>query len=259
MDDPFGGEPGRSKAQRLADALNRLLAELVLRCTKDQNKPPRDYFEVGIIGYGPKVGSAWSGALGDLKKELVTSSELADNPLRIDAKTKKIDDGAGGLEEVTINMPVWFDPVAGGGTPMRDAFEEAKRILESWVRIHPTSYPPTVINITDGEANPDQEPDAVAKSIQQISTGDGSVLVFNLHLSSHAGQAILFPESDSALPDAFARQLFAISSPLPPHIQAEAAKENYAVGEGSRGFVFGADGVELIRFLDIGTRVTGLR
>lgn len=256
MNDPFGGEPGRSKAQRLADALNRLLAELVLRCTKSQNESPRGYFEVGIIGYGPRVGSAWSGTLKD--KELVTSAELADNPLRVDAKTKKIDDGAGGLEEVSINLPVWFEPVAEAGTPMREAFEQAKSILESWVLSHPTSYPPTVINITDGEANQGQEPDAVANAIQQLGTSDGNVLVFNLHLSSQPGQAILFPESDAGLPDNFARQLFAISSPLPPHIRAEAAKENYTVGEGSRGFVFGADGIELIRFLDIGTRVTGI-
>lgn len=256
MKDPFGGEAGRSKAERLADAINRLLFELVFRCTKNQEEGPRNYFDVGIIGYGSNVGPAWSGKLAN--KELVNIADLANNPVRVDPKTKKEDDGAGGLVDVTVNLPVWFEPVANGGTPMRSAFEQANRIVEGWVRDHPTSYPPTIINITDGEANPEHEPEAAADAIQQLATQDGNALVFNLHLSDKAGQAILFPESEATLPDTFARKLFAISSALPPHIRSEAAKEGYAVGEGARGFVFGADGVELIRFLDIGTRITGI-
>ena len=257
MMDSFGGESGRRKSERLADAVNRLLHELVLRCVKNQEEGPRHYFDVAIIGYGGRVGSAWSGSLAG--KELVSTTELADDPLRVETKTKKQDDGAGGLVDVQVDLPVWFDAVANGGTPMKSAFEHAKRILESWVGSHPTSYPPTVINITDGEANPGEEPEATADAIRQLATQDGNVLLFNLHLSTQPGQAILFPADESTLPDQFARQLFAISSPLPPHIVSEAAKEGYSVSEGSRGFVFGADGVELIRFLNIGTMVTGLR
>ena len=37
MSDSFAGEVGRSKAQALADAINRLLLELTIKCTKDQN------------------------------------------------------------------------------------------------------------------------------------------------------------------------------------------------------------------------------
>ena len=50
MAEPFASSVGRSKADELATILNRLLASLVIRCSKDEGV--RDYFEVGVLGYG---------------------------------------------------------------------------------------------------------------------------------------------------------------------------------------------------------------
>jgi hypothetical protein len=58
------------------------------------------------------------------------------------------------------------------------------------------------------------------------------------------------------LPDKFARLLFRMSSPLPPRLAASARGDGFTIGPGARGFVFNADLVAVIRFLDIGTRVT---
>lgn len=80
------------------------------------------------------------------------------------------------------------------------------------------------------------------------------MLFFNLHLSSRPGVPILYPQSEAGLPDEFAHQLFQMSSMLPPHIREAAASGGYAVGPQSRGFVFNADIVEVIKFLDLGTR-----
>ena len=237
----------------MADAVNRLLYELVFRCTKSQEEGPRNYFDVGVIGYGANVGSAWGGALAN--KSLVSITELADNPLRVDTREK--DDGAGGI--VKVSFPVWFDAVANNGTPMRTAFEQAHGVLESWIQSHPSSYPPTVINITDAESNSGQDPKQAAEQIRQLQTSDGNALVFNVHLSSSAGQALMFPDTAASLPDQFARELFEISSILPPHVREAAAKEGIGVGEAPRGFVFQADGVELVKFLNIGTVDSGLR
>jgi hypothetical protein len=137
MSDPVGGEPGRSKADRLADAINRLLYELIIRCTKNQSEGPRHYY---------------------------------------------------------------------------------------------------------------------AEAVRTLGTVDGNVLLFNLHLSSHPGAPILYPENESSLPDQFARQLFQMSSLLPPHIREAARSAGYSVGPQARGFVFNADIVEVIKFLDLGTR-----
>jgi hypothetical protein len=49
--------------------------------------------------------------------------------------------------------------------------------------------------------------------------------------------------------------LFRMSSSLPPRMLEEARREGFPVGETAKGFVFNADLVAVIRFLDIGTRV----
>jgi hypothetical protein len=46
-----------------------------------------------------------------------------------------------------------------------------------------------------------------------------------------------------------------MSSELPPKLAEAARTEGFATAPRSRGFVFNADLVAVIRFLDIGTRV----
>ena len=42
MSDPFGGQAGRKKAEGVADAINRLLQNLVIKCAKSEGV--RDYY-----------------------------------------------------------------------------------------------------------------------------------------------------------------------------------------------------------------------
>src|SRR5262245_42092429 len=103
MQDPFGaGESTRRKSEGVADAINRLLQNLVIKCARDTGV--YDYFHIGIVGYGRTVGSAWGGALAN--RELVPISDIANNPARIEERTKKVDDGAGGLAEQAIKFPI---------------------------------------------------------------------------------------------------------------------------------------------------------
>ena len=55
--------------------------------------------------------------------------------------------------------------------------------------------------------------------------------------------------------DSFARLLFRMSSPLPPKLLDAARADGFDLVPGTRGFVFNADLVGVIRFLDIGTKV----
>lgn len=255
MDDAFGaGESQRKKADGVADAINRLLQNLVIKCAKSEGV--RDYYHVGVIGYGSNVGPAFGGTLSG--KELAPISEIAENPARVEERAKKVDDGAGGLVDQTVKFPIWFDAVARGGTPMCGALKQAKTILSSWLADHPAGFPPIVINITDGEST-DGDPTAAAKEIQDLGTDDGNVLLFNVHLSSQKATPIEFPDADANLPDKYAKLLFSISSELPPYMREIAQQEGYPVSAGTRGFVFNADIVSVIRFLDIGTRPSNLR
>ncbi len=81
------------------------------------------------------------------------------------------------------------------------------------------------------------------------------MLLFNAHLSDKQNRPIEFPTDESGLPDDFAKLLFRMSSELPPKLLDAAKADRFPVKPGSRGFVFNADLVAVIRFLDIGTRV----
>lgn len=255
MSDSFGGgDSTKRKADGVSDAINRLLQNLVIKCAKSEGI--RDYYHVGVIGYGASVGSGFSGTLAS--SNLSPISVIANSPARIEERTKKVDDGAGGLIEQAIKFPIWFDPIANGGTPMCQALSIAKDILQEWLSAHPSCFPPIVINITDGEAT-DGSPITVSDEIKNLSSNDGNVLLFNVHLSAQKSSPIQFPDSESNLPDEFAKLLFQMSSNLPTHIQNAAKQEGFNISEASRGFVFNADIVSLIGFLDIGTRPSNLR
>jgi hypothetical protein len=255
MEDPFGsGELIKKKEDGVADAINRLLQNLVIKCAKSEGV--RDYYHVGVIGYGAKVGPAFSGALAG--REFVPVSEIANLPARVEERTKKVDDGAGGLIDQTIKFPIWFDPIANGGTPMCQAMTRAHGILSGWLSQHLDCFPPIVIHITDGEST-DGDPTNVANQIKDLTSSDGNVLLFNAHLSSHRAAPIEFPDSEVGLPDQYAQLLFQISSRLPGYMRSIAQQEGFSVSEGTRGFVFNADLISVIRFLDIGTRPSNLR
>ena len=147
MAEEFGRQPEKRKCDGVADAINRLLQNLIIKCTKSEGV--RDWFHVGVICYGERVGSAFGGELEG--RNLVPISELKLNPLRIEQRNKKEDDGAGGIVERSIRFPIWFEPVAKGGTLMREALELAQETISGFLSQFPNCRPPIVINITDGQ------------------------------------------------------------------------------------------------------------
>jgi hypothetical protein len=253
MGDKMAGE--RTKAQFVADVLNRTLMNLVTRCTRSEGV--YNYFDVGVIGYGNS--GACNGFTGSLGGEMLHPiSSIEANPLRVEDRRKKVDDGAGGLVEQSVKFPVWFQPMGNGGTPMCAALTKAAEILVTWCDRHPNSYPPTVLHITDGEST-DGDPEELATMLKQISTGDGQALLLNIHVSASEAAPTKFPASESGLPDAYAKLLFRMSSQLPDHLIRFAREKGYSVTSESRGFVFNADAAEIVEFFDIGTRASQLR
>ena len=250
MLEPFGGQPGKQKAEGVADALNRLLQNLVLKCAKADGI--RDYFYVGIIGYGGRVASALGGALAG--QTVVPVSAIANSPLRVEQRTRKVDDGAGGLLEQSFKFPVWFEPTATGRTPMCGvSISPSSTLRSSWAALR-DCYPPLVINITDGMST-DGDPLPAAAAVKELASQDGSVLLFNAHVSAILAHPVEFPSTADGLADNFAKLLFRMSSPLPPRLLEAARADGFPAPTGSRGFVFNADLVSVIRFLDLGTRV----
>lgn len=256
MEDVFGaGEARLRKADALADVVNRTLHDLVIRCTKSEEI--RNYYDISIVGYGGSTALPVGSALGagEVIKKI---SDIAEHPLRLENRTKKVPDGAGGLVEQTVRFPIWIEPQAGNGTPMCAALTEAKNIVGSWLADHPHSFPPVVLHITDGESG-DGDPTATGQSIAQLKSSDGNVLVFNCHLSSQRAAAIEYPTGPETLPNDFAKTLFAMSSVIPDTFLRSAVQSGMTLAQDARGFVFNADPAALVQFFDIGTRPANLR
>ena len=253
MVDAFGGERAGRKADFVSDVVNNTLHDLVIRCTKTEEV--RNYYYVSIIGYGRRVTSALGGALAD--RMVTPISELADYPLKVETRMKRVPDGYGGTIEMPYRFPVWTYPLADGGTPMCDAFKKAKEVLTRWLSEHPSGFPPTILHITDGEST-DGDPSPVGQEILSMGTDDGKTLIFNCHVSSSHARKIEYPSSANVLTDNFARTLFNISSPLPPGFIAAAQQLGVGVMEDARGFVFNGDPSSVVQFYEIGTSLTGM-
>lgn len=247
MSGSFGGGKG-AKKDAVADVINRLLYNLILRCAKEDGI--RDYFYVGVFGYGINNDVQCA-----FENDLMPISWVASNQKRTEKRHQKISDGAGGLITQEIDFPIWFEPVADGGTPMFKAFQKASSIVDQWIKDHPTSFPPIIINITDG-AYTDASPLSIAQKIMNSGTEDGNSLIFNCHISGQMAPPIYFPNDAEAqnLKD-LAKELYEFSSVLPPPMRKEGITKGYNISEGGRGFVFNADIVALIDFVDIGTRI----
>jgi hypothetical protein len=254
MADPFGGETQGSKADFVADVVNRTLHDLVIRCTKTEEI--RNYYHVAVIGYGGAVHPALLGELAG--RELVPIGELADKPARIETRNKKVPDGAGGVVEQQVRFPVWLEAAASGGTLMCEALGLTLRLVEQWVGEHRNGFPPTILHLTDGQSS-DGDPSAIAQQITALKTGDGNALLYTCHVSSTRGGKVEYPSGETALADDFAKALYRMSSALPESFVRAAAQMGIPAGEGARGFVFNGDAASVVQFFDIGTRPANLR
>lgn len=250
MEDPYESI-GKPKSEAVSDAINNILQQLVIKCAKSEGV--RDYFYVGVIGYGADgVMPAFGGSLADY--DLVPISEIANNPVRIETRTKKVPDGAGGLVEISVKFPIWFDATANGGTPMTEAFAQANDVIADWLSANPNCFPPIVIHITDGESTDGDPRDEMHALIQQ-SSSDGPVILFNVHTRAHSLNPILFPNSEAQLPDEYASMLYQGASVLPDFMQRTATQDyQLNVAPGAKAFILNADFDLVITAIDIGTR-----
>lgn len=241
---------GQSKAAFLADVLNKTLYTIITNCSKADGV--RDYFHVGVVAYsGDEARNGFQGALGE--EPLHAISQLAETPLRVETRSKKVAGSNGDVLEQSVRFPIWFEPHGQGKTSMCAGLSAATEIVERWCAAHPRAFPPTVLHVTDGHPS-DGNPEPIADRLKSLATDDGDCLLFNLHVDAGGGEPLIFPNDERALKDRYAKALFRMSSLLPPHAVEAAAGKGYDVRPGARGFVFNA-GIEAIAdFFDIGTR-----
>ena len=229
MEGSIAGVPGHKKSDGVAESINRLLQNLVLKCAKFDGI--RDYFHIGVIGYGSTVGPILIGTSPN--RPVLPISAIASAPLRIETRKRQVDDGSGGLIEQSYRFPIWFEPIAKGKTPMNTAFVMAKKVIGDFLSTYPDCFPPMILNLTDGQPT-DANPLAASTELKALQSSDGNVVVFNAHLSSSTEAPIAFAYDESGLPDVFSKLLFRMSSILPPRLMEAAREEGYTIENGAR-------------------------
>lgn len=253
MDYGFG-EHG-TRAEECAKAVNRVIRETVLACTDGEEI--KNSCDISVIGYGKfrdNADNAFSGELAS--KPVATIQELTENCLRIESIKRKVSDGAGGLVEIDDQFPIWIEPAAGGSTPMAAAFTMASDLVQQWIENHQGSFPPVVINITDGEANTPKSAEIAANVLKSLNTEDGKTLLLNAHIAGGDEAEIVLPAAPEQIPsrDSNAKFLFNISSELPPVMLERASAAGLDPTPHAKGFVYKAKVETMIQLLEIGTK-----
>lgn len=254
MTEPYEGT-SRTKFATLA--VNKVIDNIIQK-NFDGDAPKNRCF-ISVIGYDNDVKELCSGWLKDLDA----------NPLRYEKLTKKVikksPDGAGGILEekvdVEVTQPVWVEPIdKNGATNMLGAFKLAKELAEKWMADNADGPAPVIINISDGVPYYDmkdprdcmKETVALAKEIMNLSNNDGNVLIFNAQIDESNGQ-VVFPSNRTDVSQEEAQFLYDITSEVPESYKAAAVKNELPTKDGSRGCIFGADGVQLIQLIDFGS------
>jgi hypothetical protein len=179
-------------AEGAAAVINDSLMKLCLRSARKLSGIAH-YFDVGVFGYGLRpvaggegVESALGGKLQG--RPLVALPDLGDNPLTL----RKVSPHAWAT---TGRVPVWVEPVHGYRTPMCEAIAVAGGHVYEWASAHTDSFPPIIINITDGVATDSPYEGASleewAKRLTSIQTSDGPVLLYNIYLSVQGKQHVV--------------------------------------------------------------------
>lgn len=243
-------------AEAVARIVNHQLNELVLRCIKGSET--RDYYDIAIIGYGEKAYSGWKGELEG--RDFVKPSELKEHPYK-KITTKKETRTRKGVKVVEVEEVQWIEADATEScTRVHHAFEKAKGLLDEWMEKHHEKdcYPPTIINITDGEFNGATKEYVLqqANELKSMFTNDGNVILFNIHISADKDVSVTCPASkDEVSFSSLATTMYEMSSLLPMRYSDRIADLR---GDGTpnnryTAMSINADMSTLIQLMDIGT------
>ncbi len=240
---------GTTRTKFATLAVNKVIDNIIQK-NFDGDAPKNRCF-ISVIGYNHNVKELCSGWLKDLDA----------NPLRYETLKKKTPDGTGGLVEVEVKQPVWVEPIdRDGATNMLGAFQLAKDLVEKWMADNADGPAPVIINISDGVPFYDgkdprecmKETVSLANEIMGLTNNDGNILIFNAQIDESNGK-VVFPSNRSDISQEQAQFLYDITSEVPESYKAAAAKNELPTKEGSRGCIFGADGVQLIQLIDFGS------
>ncbi|MCE9651851.1 MAG: hypothetical protein K8Q89_02155 [Nitrosarchaeum sp.] len=224
----------------------------------------RPYIDLAIIGYGTSIRSAMP---------KIGLDELPFSVTKLSETWIKKNDSTPSDNEFESPRYEWVEEVSKGNTPMLEALTKTKKIIEKWTSSHHNSFPPIVINITDGMPTDDiallsryetgslgdittLDVFSLSKQIQKLGTNNGNVLFCNAHISSARLAQILYPLSTKNIDDPFAELMFELSSTIPNELIPLGNEIGLPIVSGSKFFIYNADVNSLLNFVSFGTTGT---
>lgn len=241
---------------------DKCLYEIMRTCVSGNEIKP--LVDLAIIGYGTSIRSATPKIPMD---QLPFSVKELQNSYIV---KNEIDDS--NFDRLLKPRYEWIEEVSNGTTSMMAALKKAKEITEKWITHHRNSFPPIILNITDGMPTDDLELvnrfecdslgdmstlDLVTtvKEIQKLATSDGNVLLCNAHVSPDEQTQILYPINTHIIQNGFAELMFEISSIIPDPLVALGKQFGLEIQSGSRLFLFNAEVNSLLKLIQFGSSV----
>lgn len=248
------GKKVMSKAEAVSIIANALITELIDRCRRTDSL--RNYYDVAVVGYSNDNIEMLLGRDGMLS---------IDDLSRISPRRRTLSDEEQLSEQNSAifqhSLDEWFTPHAEGNTPMYEAMLRVRDLAKKWCEKSENrqSFPPVVINITDGEASDcdDNELRDICEQIKRIATDDGNVLLINIHISTDSTlPAIIFPMAEELTGAGRYSRLLAECSSIMPSAFDNAICE--MKGRGATppffGMGYNASIIELLSMVNIGSR-----
>lgn len=250
----YFGRHEMSKAAAVARITNSLLTELVDRSRRTDGV--RNYYDVAVVGYSGDEARMLLDEEGFIAIDRLARRQP---PCETLYSEETLPDGTVLLAGHSVRQ--WLLPKAAGKTPMYEALLRVRDLLGEWCAndSNRDSFPPVVINITDGEASDctDDELRRVCAQIRRLGTDDGNVLLFNIHVSTDStSPAMVFPMPDElARANPYARLLAECSSIMPEAFD-EAVRDFKGAGAVPPfyGMGYNTSIIELLSIINIGSR-----
>lgn len=233
---------------------NALITELIDRCQRTDAL--RNYYDIAVIGYANDEVESLLGKQGFISIEQLKQMAPERSTISIE---EELPDGSSAM--VTHSITEWIRPKAEGKTPMYEALLRVRDLVGKWCAESENreSFPPIVINITDGESSDcdDRELCDICSQIRRQATADGNTLLLNIHISANSTiPSMVFPMAEELVAaDRYARTLAECSSIMP-----EAFNESIQQIKGAGatppfiGMGYNASIIELLSIINIGSR-----
>ncbi|MDR2891377.1 MAG: VWA domain-containing protein [Alistipes sp.] len=242
-----------TKARAVTLVANTFIDELVFRARREGGT--LDYYDIAMLGYSGDGINYLVSPYG----EFTTPSRLVASGVRREkiARERVLPSGRSVVAVTEQNM--WIREKAAGVTPMCAALREGASLVEWWCRRrkNANSYPPTVINITDGEASDgsDDEIRAIAERIRRAGTKNGAALLINIHLARGGdGTPVIFPSRLDELPDhRYSRLLWDMSSEMPESYHDAILSARPGAAAPFRAMAWGSHIGQLAAMMNIGS------